>query len=394
MSNSNLFGSIPFEIGNASYLQLLDLSSNHFSGKIPRSLDSLKLLFELDCSGNELSGDIPSQRGMLSALSKLNLAENHLSGIILEHIGHLVQLLGLNLSKNMLKENIPSNAMNLSHNKFIGSIPSSFNQCISLSFVDISNYQLIGRLPNNLAFQRASLEELRGNKGLCGHLIVLEPCSSSKITYKRIKISTIFYIFGGVLLLMVIISLLFAISQKRRNQIEQREQKKDLFSIRSFDGQMTYESIIIEIEGFNRKYCIGNGGQGRVFRVELPCGQAVVLYGFCSHARHSFLVYKFLEGGSLPERLRNDEKVTELDWIKGWHMYYLICIMNVHLLFFTGIRIKSKNVLLDHEDRPHLSDFGTAKLLRPNSSNWTSFAGTFGYVAPSMLCLSFMFSHS
>ncbi|KAK4351330.1 hypothetical protein RND71_030643 [Anisodus tanguticus] len=46
--------------------------------------------------------------------------------------------------------------------------------------------------------------------------------------------------------------------------------------------------------------------------------------------------------------------------------------------------ISSKNVLLDHEDRPHLSDFGTAKLLRPNSSNWTSFAGTFGYIAPEL----------
>ncbi|PHT32183.1 hypothetical protein CQW23_28520 [Capsicum baccatum] len=263
--------------------------------------------------------------------------------------------------------------MNLSHNKFIGSIPSSFNQCISLSFVDISNYQLIGRLPNNLAFQKASLEELSGNKGLCGHLIVLEPCSSSKITYKRIKISMIFYIFGGVLLLMVIISLLFALSQKRRNQIEQREQTKDLFSIRSFDGQMTYESIIIEIEGFNRKNCIGNGGQGRVFRVELPCGQAVV----------------FLEGGSLPERLRNDEKVTELDWIKRVNIVkgvaYVLSYMHHECSPPILHRdISSKNVLLDHEDRPHLSDFGTAKLLRPNSSNWTSFAGTFGYVAPDL----------
>jgi len=30
----------------------------------------------------------------------------------------------------------------------------------------------------------------------------------------------------------------------------------------------------------------------------------------------------------------------------------------------------------------HVSDFGTAKLLNPSSTNWTSFVGTFGYAAP------------
>ncbi|KAM3200189.1 MDIS1-interacting receptor like kinase 2-like [Capsicum annuum] len=103
----------------------------------------------------------------------------------------------------------------------------------------------------------------------------------------------------------------------------------------------------------------------------------------------SFLVYKFLEGGSLPERLRNDEKVTELDWIKRVNIVkgvaYVLSYMHHECSPPILHRdISSKNVLLDHEDRPHLSDFGTAKLLRPNSSNWTSFAGTFGYVAPKL----------
>ncbi|XP_060173156.1 MDIS1-interacting receptor like kinase 2-like [Lycium barbarum] len=221
---------------------------------------------------------------------------------------------------------------------------------------------------------------------------------------------------------MVIICLLFGISRKRRNQIEQREQTKDLFSAWSFDRKMTYENIIIATEGFNSKYCIGNGGQGSVFKVELPSGQVVTvkkfhplhsgelnslkifenetktllkirhrnivkLYGFCSHERHSFLVYEFLEGGNLSERLRNDEKATELDWIKrvsivrgvAYALSYMHHECSPPILHRD---ISSKNVLLDHEDRPHLSDFCTAKLLRPNSSNWTSFAGTFGYVAP------------
>jgi serine/threonine protein kinase len=44
--------------------------------------------------------------------------------------------------------------------------------------------------------------------------------------------------------------------------------------------------------------------------------------------------------------------------------------------------ISSNNVLLDSEYEAHVSDFGTARLLMPDSSNWTSFAGTFGYTAP------------
>ncbi|GJW77537.1 MDIS1-interacting receptor like kinase 2-like protein [Tanacetum coccineum] len=44
----------------------------------------------------------------------------------------------------------------------------------------------------------------------------------------------------------------------------------------------------------------------------------------------------------------------------------------------------SRNVLLDSDWVALVSDFGTARLLKPDSSNWTSFAGTFGYVAPEL----------
>ncbi|CBI29790.3 unnamed protein product, partial [Vitis vinifera] len=46
--------------------------------------------------------------------------------------------------------------------------------------------------------------------------------------------------------------------------------------------------------------------------------------------------------------------------------------------------ISSNNVLLDSEYEAHVSDFGTARLLKSDSSNWTSFAGTFGYTAPEL----------
>ena len=44
--------------------------------------------------------------------------------------------------------------------------------------------------------------------------------------------------------------------------------------------------------------------------------------------------------------------------------------------------ISCKNILLESEHNAHISDFGTAKVLKPDSSNWSLFAGTFGYAAP------------
>ncbi|KAL4278575.1 hypothetical protein GQ457_03G037350 [Hibiscus cannabinus] len=46
--------------------------------------------------------------------------------------------------------------------------------------------------------------------------------------------------------------------------------------------------------------------------------------------------------------------------------------------------ISSKNILLNDEYEACISDFGTAKILNPDSSNVTVLAGTSGYVAPEL----------
>lgn len=47
--------------------------------------------------------------------------------------------------------------------------------------------------------------------------------------------------------------------------------------------------------------------------------------------------------------------------------------------------ITSSNVLLNSRMEAVVSDFGTAKILNPDSSNQTLLVGTYGYVAPGLL---------
>ncbi|MED6208090.1 hypothetical protein PIB30_041728 [Stylosanthes scabra] len=47
--------------------------------------------------------------------------------------------------------------------------------------------------------------------------------------------------------------------------------------------------------------------------------------------------------------------------------------------------ISSKNVLLSSNLEARVSDFGTTRFLKPDSSIWTSFAGSYGYAAPVFL---------
>ncbi|XP_030519072.2 MDIS1-interacting receptor like kinase 2-like isoform X2 [Rhodamnia argentea] len=46
--------------------------------------------------------------------------------------------------------------------------------------------------------------------------------------------------------------------------------------------------------------------------------------------------------------------------------------------------ITGNNVLLDGDYEAHVSNFGTARLLKPDSSNWTLVVGTLGYIAPEL----------
>jgi serine/threonine protein kinase len=103
-----------------------------------------------------------------------------------------------------------------------------------------------------------------------------------------------------------------------------------------------------------------------------------------------FLVYEYMERGILFCILNNDVEAIELDWskrlniIKGTahalsYMYHECIPAIVHR------DITSNNILLNNKLEVFVSDFGTAKLLDPDSSNQMLVASTYDYIAPGEL---------
>ncbi|KAK4275717.1 hypothetical protein QN277_018753 [Acacia crassicarpa] len=457
--NNKLSGGIPPELGNATKLVELDLSSNHLSGQIPTELEKLIMLTKLSLSHNNFSGDVISNIRSLSRLETLELAANNFNGSITREIGELKLLKFLNMSKNKFDESIllefrqlrdlerldlgdnllsgtiPSELgmlpklqlLNLSHNNLTGSIPSSFRGTVSaLTIVDISYNQLEGPIPNKPAFQ--TLEGLKNNKGLCGigDVIGLHPCATSQMNPNNHKSKMLLKIFLPLAILVLVVvgtsCIYFQCARNTKNKDEEA-QLEDIYFVWSSNREILYEHIIDATEDFDDKYLTGKGGQGSVYRAELPTGDIVAvkklhslpsgeiynqkaftseiralteikhrnivkLYGFCSNARYSFLVYEFLEGGSLDNILKDEDQAAMLDWkkrvnvVKGvanalFHMHHGCSTPIVHR------DISSKNVLVTSEyEEARIIDFGTAKFLNPNSNNMTTFVGTFGYAAP------------
>ncbi|PRQ44790.1 putative protein kinase RLK-Pelle-LRR-XI-1 family [Rosa chinensis] len=436
LSSNGLVGVIPNEIGRLTSLLSLNLNGNQLSGHIPSELDSLKDLEYLDLSTNKFDGSIPSILGDFSQVHYLNLSNNKFSQEIPFQLGKLVHLSQLDLSHNSLEDQIPSEMsqmqsleiLNLSHNKLSGSIPKNFEQMHSWVQIDISYNQLQGPVPNNKAFQDAPLE---GNEGLCGIIAGLQPCPSmeNKHTTKkdrRLMFIIIFPVLGTILLLLAFLGI--ALVTKRRNKEQDTKQSnvehREVFSIFEFDGRRMYDEIINATNDFDALYCLGKGRSGSVYKAELLSGSIVAvkklhpildgeessrkeflneiralieirhrnivkLRGFCSHANHSFLVYDYLEKGSLGSTLSNEYEAQKLDWstrvriVKGVahalsYMHHDCSPPIVHR------DISSNNILLNYEYEPCVSDFGTAKLLNADSLNWTARAGTYGYIAPEL----------
>ncbi|GMH23672.1 hypothetical protein Nepgr_025515 [Nepenthes gracilis] len=445
LSTNYLVGEIPQELGNLTSLFNLTLSNNNLSGNIPLEIGTLSQLSYLDLAANNLNGSIPEEIGNCPKIFYLNLSRNRFTGTIPWQIGNLVSLqVLLDLSRNSIMGQIPSELgdlinleiLNLSHNNLSGEIPSTFDQLQSLRFVDLSDNQLEGPLPDNAAFESAPLQSFINNKGLCGNKTGLMMCPSSLTKTKDKGTDIVMPITIPVIVIALILCIFVGIRLRKQNQQQGSEENQEmgkeemdhrhvnLFDVWAYDGKLVYEDIKEATEDFDPKHCIGIGGHGSVYKAELSTGQIVAvkklktincagleaqknfeaeiraltrirhrnivkLYGFCCHAQHSLLVYEYLDRGSLGKLLENVETARDLDWVKRLNVIKgladAVCYMH-HDISPPLIHrdISANNVLVDTNYEARVSDFGTARLLKLDSSNWTEPAGTYGYIAPEL----------
>ncbi|KAL8230844.1 hypothetical protein R6Q57_000621 [Mikania cordata] len=176
-SGFSLPGSIPDWLGqNLSALQVLDLRSSSVSGPIPQSIGSLNQLNRLLLSDNSITGIIPDSLGQLSALSSLNLSRNMLTGSIPSSFSALSNLEILDLASNFLSGSIPPEFgslsglqyLNLSNNSLASSVPTQLANLSQLVDLDLGFNLLMGSLPIELGLLTRLKRLLIGNNDLGG----------------------------------------------------------------------------------------------------------------------------------------------------------------------------------------------------------------------------------
>ncbi|XP_044400943.1 MDIS1-interacting receptor like kinase 2-like [Triticum aestivum] len=351
------------------------------------------------------TGSIHRSIEQCSKLRSLKLSHNHLNGNISIELGMLVNLQDLYLSDN----------------SFEGKIPSQLEP-VSLLSMDVSYNKLEGPVPRSVFFEDAQTEWFLHNNQLCGVVKGLPSCEiTSREQHKNYQV-VLLAIIPATIALVLITTVVTILRYKRKkystgsgNDLQQTK----LFAIWNFDGQDLYKKIVDATENFGDSHCIGTGGSGSVYRAELPSGEIfavkkihlmeddesfyheidalihirhrniVKLFGYCSATQGRFLVYEYMDRGSLAESLKNRETIAELDWIRRLNIINDVshALSYMHHDCFSPIvhrDISSNNILLDLEFRACISDFGIAKILSADDSNCTRLAGTKGYLAPEL----------
>ncbi|KAK2635102.1 hypothetical protein Ddye_029894 [Dipteronia dyeriana] len=392
LSNMDLKGQFPRGFENCSSMTGLDLSNNKFSGSIPSDISMrLHYVTSLDLSSNNFSGEIPSGLANCSFLNSLKLNDNRFTGKIPLELGVLNRIKTFSVANNLLTGPIP----------YINSTA-------------------------------VSPEDYAGNLGLCGNFLKACPGTQKKSRAGIIAGAAI----GGVTFTSLILGIVLCyftrvVVKKKEEDPEGNKWAKSItgskgIKVSMFEksvSKMRLSDLMKATNSFTKDNIIGTGRTGTLYKAMLPEGcslmvkrlqdsqrlekefvseintlgsvkhrNLVPLLGFCVAKKERFLVYKYMENGTLYDKLHLAEpEASDMDWplrlriaigsARGLTWLHHNC--NPRIIHRN---ISSKCILLDGNFEPKLSDFGLARLMNPIDTHLSTFVngefGDFGYVVP------------
>ncbi|KAM7473806.1 hypothetical protein LguiB_021049 [Lonicera macranthoides] len=183
--------------------------------------------------------------------------------------------------------------------------------------------------------------------------------------------------------------------------------------------QYDFGTLKVATDNFSDANKLGNGGFGVVFKGRLQDGRVIAvkrlssnsgeaefrneaslaakvqhrnlvgLLGFCSKGTERLLVSEFVPNGNLDYYLRDPIRRATLDWERRFKIIRGVARGLLYLHEDSPVRIihryvNPRNILLDTEMNPKISDFCLAKLCNQEGSegSGTNLVGTLGYIAP------------
>ncbi|KAK0600260.1 hypothetical protein LWI29_013165 [Acer saccharum] len=441
LADNNLTGQIPDDISLSTSLSFIDVSGNCLESSLPSTILSIPNLQTFIASHNNFQGKIPNQFQDYPSLSVLDLSSNRLSGEIPESFASCERLVTLNLRNNQLTGEIPREIakmptlaiLDLSNNSLTGKIPENFGTSPALEMLNLSFNKLEGPVPSNGILMTINPNELIGNVGLCGG--VLLPCPQ-KYTIKpghprnsHINHVVIGFIVGALVIIFLGIAI-FTVKLLYKRWYLYNSFFDDLFK----KSYKEWPWRLIAFQRFNftstdilacvkESNIIGMGGTGIVYKAEVNRPHVVVavkklwrserdietgdnligevnllgrlrhrnivrLLGYLHNETDVMIIYEYMPNGNLGTALHGKEAGKLLvDWVSRYNiavgvaqgLNYLHHDCQPQVIHRD---IKSNNILLDANLDARIADFGLARMMVHKNETVSMVAGSYGYIAP------------
>ncbi|KAF6142999.1 hypothetical protein GIB67_041067 [Kingdonia uniflora] len=155
MLNKNLSGTLAPQIGQLSYMIILDFMWNKISGAIPKEIGDIKSLQLLLLNGNQLTGSLPDELGYLPNLDRIQIDQNQISGPLPKSFANLNKTKHFHMNNNSISGQLPPELstlpslvhMLLDNNNLSGYLPPEFSKMPSLRILQLDNNHFDGTIP-------------------------------------------------------------------------------------------------------------------------------------------------------------------------------------------------------------------------------------------------------